>query len=156
MIRSAAASAKTIGGTTQYLYDGANPVQEISGTTASANSLTGGVDEYYLRTDSAGVRSFLTDALGSTIALTDSTGVVQTSYPFEPFGNTAVSGTARTNSFAYTGRELDSTSLYFYRARYYNTTLRQDCSACLFSVLRIHYGRRAVLRSNTSMTLWED
>src|SRR6266581_8793072 len=41
--------SKTIGGITQYLYDGANPVQEISGTTASANLLTSGVDEYFQR-----------------------------------------------------------------------------------------------------------
>src|SRR6266481_5289744 len=52
--------SKTIGGMTQYLYDGANPVQEISGTTASANLLTGGVDEYFQRTDPAGARNFLT------------------------------------------------------------------------------------------------
>ena len=41
--------SKTIGGTTQYLYDGANPVQEISGSSATANLLTGGVDEYFQR-----------------------------------------------------------------------------------------------------------
>ena len=67
--------SKTIGGTTQYLYDGANPVQEISGSSASANLLAGGVDEYFQRTDSAGARNFLTDALGSTLALADSTGL---------------------------------------------------------------------------------
>ncbi len=120
--------SKTIGGTTQYVYDGANPVQEISGTTASANLLTGGVDEYFQRTDSAGTRNFLTDALGSTLALTDSTGAVQTSYTFEPFGNTAVSGATTTNTFAYTGRELDATGLYFYRARYYSATLQRFIS----------------------------
>jgi RHS repeat-associated protein len=120
--------SKTIGGTTQYLYDGANPVQEISGTTASANLLTGGVDEYFQRTDSAGARSFLTDALGGTLALADSTGTLQTQYTFEPFGNTSVTGTATTNSFAYTGRELDATGLYFYRARYYSPTLQRFIS----------------------------
>src|SRR5712691_13207091 len=120
--------SKTIGGMTQYLYDGANPVQEISGTTASANLLTSGVDEYFQRTDSAGARSFLTDALGSTLALADSAGTVQTQYTFEPFGNTSVTGTATTNSFAYTGRELDSTGLYFYRARYYNPQLQRFVS----------------------------
>jgi RHS repeat-associated protein len=117
--------SKTIGGTTQFLYDGANPVQEISGTSAPANLLTGGVDEYLQRTDSAGARNFLTDALGSTLALTDSTGTLQTSYTFEPFGNTSVTGTTTTNSFAFTGRELDSTGLYFYRARYYSPTLQR-------------------------------
>src|SRR5713101_4972084 len=120
--------SKTIGGTTQYLYDGANPVQEISGTSASANLLTGGEDEYLQRTDSAGARSFLTDALGSTLALADSTGALQTQYTFEPFGNTSTTGTATANSFAYTGRELDATGLYFYRARYYNPSLQRFIS----------------------------
>jgi len=119
---------KTIGGTTQYLYDGANPVQELFGTTASANLLTGGVDEYFQRTDSAGARSYLSDALGSTLALTDSTGAIQTSYTFEPFGNTTLTGATTTNSYAYTGRELDSTGLYFYRARYYNASTQRFLS----------------------------
>src|SRR5260370_6924125 len=100
---------KTIGGATQFLYDGANPVQEISGTSASANLLAGGVDEYFQRTDSAGARSFLTDALGSTLALTDSTGTTQTSYTFEPFGNTSVPSPTTPNSFPYTARDLDAT-----------------------------------------------
>src|SRR5712664_5014386 len=120
--------SKTIGGSTQYLYDGANPVQELSGTTASANLLTGGVDEYFQRTDSAGAQTFLTDALGSTVALADSTGALQTQYTFEPFGNTSVTGAATTNSFAYTGRELDATGLDFYRARYYNPQLQRFIS----------------------------
>src|SRR5437764_7425026 len=117
--------SKTINGTTQFLYDGVNPVQEISGTSASANLLTAGVDQYFQRTDSAGARNFLTDALGSTLALAVSAGTVQTSYTFEPFGNTSVTGSSTTNSFAYTGRELDATGVYFYRARYYNPQLQR-------------------------------
>jgi len=112
--------SKTIGGTTQYVYDGANPVQEISGTTTSANLLTGGVDEYFQRTDTAGARNYLTDALGSMLALADSAGAIQNSYTYEPFGNTTVTGAPTTNSFAFTGRELDTPNLYFYRARYYS------------------------------------
>ena len=67
-------TSKTIlGTTTNYVYDGANPVQELSGTTPTANMLTGiGVDEYFTRTDSTGTAHFLTDALGSTISLTNS------------------------------------------------------------------------------------
>jgi RHS repeat-associated protein len=79
------------------------------------------------RTDSAGARSFLTDALGSTLALADSTGTVQTSYTFEPFGNTTVSGSTA-NSFAFTGRELDATGLYFYRTRYYSPGFQRFAS----------------------------
>ncbi len=122
-------TTKTIGSTTTgSLYDGANPVQELSGATPTANLLSGGIDEVFQRTDSAGARNFLTDALGSTLALTDSSGTVQTSYTFEPFGNTSTSGSATTNSFAYTGRELDAGNLYFYRARYYNPALQRFIS----------------------------
>ena len=61
------------------------------------------------------------DGLASTVALTDKRGVVATSYTYDSFGNlTAQSGSA-TNPLQFTGRELDSeTSLYYYRARYYD------------------------------------
>ncbi|MGB8681730.1 MAG: hypothetical protein WCD12_02500, partial [Candidatus Binatus sp.] len=60
---------KAINGTsTQFLYDGLNPVQEIQSGAPSANLLTGlGVDEYFQRTDSAGARNYMTDILGSTL-----------------------------------------------------------------------------------------
>ena len=52
-----------------------------------ANLLTGlGVDEIFSRTDASGARHLLSDALGSTLALTDGTGAVQTSYSYEPYG----------------------------------------------------------------------
>jgi RHS repeat-associated protein len=115
---------KTILGTnTSFLYDGDNAVQELSGTTVMANILANTLDEYFARTDSAGVRYFLTDALGGTAALADSSGALQTFYAYDPYGNTTVSGAPTTNSFAYTGREFDATGLYFYRARYYNPIL---------------------------------
>ena len=41
---------------------------------------------------------------------------------------TDASGTASSNSFEYTGRENDSTGLYFYRARYYNPGLQRFVS----------------------------
>ena len=122
------ATKSNIGTGTTFLYDGANAVQEVIGGTNTANSLSGGIDEVFQRTDSAGARSFLTDALGSTLALTESSGTVQTSYSFEPFGNTTATGSATTNSFAYTGRELDAGNLYFYRARYYNPGLQRFIS----------------------------
>ena len=122
------ATKSIVGTSTTFLYDGANAVQEVIGGTNTANSLSGGIDEVFQRTDSAGARSFLADPLGSTLALTDSTGTVQTSYSFEPFGNTTLSGSATTDSFAYTGRELDASNLYYYRARYYSPTLQRFIS----------------------------
>jgi RHS repeat-associated protein len=128
--------SKTILSTqTGFLFDGANPVQELSGATVTANSLTGSIDEMFQRADSSGARSFLTDIMGSSIALTDSTGTIQTQYGFEPFGNTTVSGASTTNTFAYAGRELDATGLYFNRSRYYNPILQWFISADPLDIL---------------------
>jgi RHS repeat-associated protein len=122
--------SKTIGGTTtQFLYDGLNPVQELASGTPTANLLTGlGLDEFFTRTDGAGVRNYLTDALGSSVALLDGSGTVQTEYTYEPFGATSVTGGATTSAHAFTGRENDETGLYYYRARYYHPTAQRFVS----------------------------
>jgi RHS repeat-associated protein len=121
--------SKTIlGTTTTFLYDKINAVQEVIGGSNTANSLMGRTDEVFQRTDSAGSRNFLLDALGSAVALTDSTGAIQAQYTFDPFGSTTISGSSNTNTFAYTGRELDATGLYFYRARYYSTAIQRFVS----------------------------
>jgi RHS repeat-associated protein len=122
--------SKTIdGATTEFVYDGVNPVQEKDGATVIANLLTGlGVDEHFTRTDVAWQQNFLPDGLGSTLALADASGTVATEYTYEPFGKSTVTGAATTNSFQYTGRENDSTGLYYYRARYYNPALQRFIS----------------------------
>jgi RHS repeat-associated protein len=65
----------------------------------------------------------LKDALGSTIALVDVNGNIQTSYTYDPYGGTSVTGTSNGNEFQYTGRENEGNGLYFYRARYYSPLL---------------------------------
>jgi RHS repeat-associated protein len=102
------------------LYDGLNAIQELSGTTPVVSRLTGGLDEFFARTDASGTTFPLTDALGSTIALTDATGNIQTQYTYEPFGGTTPSGATSTNAYQFTGRVNDGTGLYYYRARYYS------------------------------------
>jgi len=115
--------SKSIGGTaTNFLYDGLNMEQELSGTTPTVNYLTGpGIDEQFSRTTSSGTQGYLADNLGSTLALTSSAGAIQTSYTYEPYGNTTASGAGSTNTLQYTGRENDGTGLYYNRARYYST-----------------------------------
>lgn len=122
--------SKTTGGTTtQFLYDGLNPVQELSSGTPTADLLTGlGIDEFFTRTDAVGARHYLTDALGSTVALADGAGTVQTSYTYGPFGSTTTSGAGTANALAFTGREADGTGLYFYRARYHDPRLQRFVS----------------------------
>ncbi|HEY9157294.1 RHS repeat-associated core domain-containing protein [Candidatus Binatus sp.] len=119
-------SKNVAGNTAQFLYDRLNPVQEIQGGTPTANLLTGlRIDERFQRTDPAGTANLLTDILGSTLALTDSTGAIQTQYAYEPFGNGTSIGAASTNSYQYTGRENDGTGLDYYRARYYSPTFQR-------------------------------
>jgi RHS repeat-associated protein len=116
--------ARTISGAaTGFAYNGSTAVQEKSGSTVTANSIVGGTDQVFSRTDSAGTRSYLTDGLNSTLGLVDSAGVVQTSYAYTPYGATTPSGATSTNAVQYTGRENDGNGLYYYRARYYNPTL---------------------------------
>ena len=121
---------RTVNGTvTNYVYDGLNPIQEKNGATVTANLLTGlGIDEFFTRTDSVGVRSLLPDALGSTVALGDGTGVLQTQYTYEPFGFVSQTGAASTSSYKYTGREDDGSGLMYYRARYYHPRLQRFIS----------------------------
>ena len=85
--------SKTISSTsTNFLYDGLNLEQELNGTTPTVNYLTGaGIDETLSRSDSGGTENYLTDNLGSTLALTSSAGAISTSYTYEPYGNTTAS-----------------------------------------------------------------
>ena len=118
-------SSRTVSGSaTSFLYDGPNIVQELTGATVKATLLGGlGLDEIFRRTDAAGPRSYLTDGLGSTLAMTDDAGVLRTQYRYDPYGSTVASGDASSNPFQYTGRENDGTGLYHYRARYYSPNL---------------------------------
>jgi RHS repeat-associated protein len=122
--------AKTAAGTTtSYLYDGDNPVQEIVGGSVRANILAGpGTDDYLARIDGTGTRTYLTDALGSTIALGDPSGTLAAQYTYDPFGATSVTGQDGGNPLRFTGREDDGTGLYNYRGRYYSPGLQRFIS----------------------------
>ncbi len=61
------------------------------------------------------------DGVGSLTSLSNTAGALAQTYTFDSFGNTTASTGSITNSFRYTGRELDSeTMLYFMRARYFD------------------------------------
>jgi len=121
---------KTVGGTgTIFLYDGLNLLQELSGSTPTANLLTGlSLDETFTRTDASGTSTFLVDVLGSTLALADAGGTVQTQYTYEPFGAPIVTGAMSSNTLQFIGRENDKASLFYYRARYYHSSLQRFLS----------------------------
>ncbi|WP_197090841.1 RHS repeat-associated core domain-containing protein [Bradyrhizobium sp. LTSP849] len=109
-------TATRAGVATSFLYDSWDVVQEQQGGNPSADLLIGlDLDERLSRSGS----TFLTDALGSTIALS-SAGAVQTNYGYDPYGTLQVVGTASDNTFQFTGRENDNTGLINLRNRYYS------------------------------------
>jgi RHS repeat-associated protein len=112
------------------LFDGQNPVQELSNSAVVANLLTGlEIDEVFDRaTTASGMTQFrLTDILGSAIALTSAIGDVEGETTYEPFGATMSQGVSSTYS-QFTARDNDETSLYYYRARYYSPELQRFIS----------------------------
>ena len=117
-------TTRTLGSTTtELLYDGRNIVQEIQKGSATANLLTGvRPDQVFARTTSKATENLLTDQLGSTIGLAGSTGSVETTYTYDPFGTTTKEGTASENTSQYAGQENDGNNIYYDRARYYNPT----------------------------------
>ena len=121
----------TLGGKlVTVLYDGNNPVQEQSGGAVLADLLTGPEidDQRFSRTEDGESSVYLTDAVGSVVALAGQAGIVETNYGYDPYGNTTVTGAANDNSFQYTGRQNDGTGLYYYRARYYSPALERFIS----------------------------
>jgi len=109
---------------TQFLYDGPNTIEELSDGPApvvNATILTGlRVDEAFGRTKGTTKTDYLTDHLGSTVALSDASAALSTSYSYEPYGRATQTGVPDDNARAFTGREDDGTALLYYRARYYD------------------------------------
>ena len=92
------------------------PGPDLVGDWADSNlalSLSNGAAYYYHY-----------DALGSVVALSDSAGDTVQVYEYDVYGQVAASDPNHPNPFLFTGRRYDTeTGLYYYRARYYNSTL---------------------------------
>ena len=116
--------------TIQYLYDRMDIAEEIeSGAVGASYIRTLNIDEPLARIKADGtLRYYQRDALGSVIALTDSTEAIKTQYVYDPFGSTTVIGEGSDNPFQYTGRESDGTGLIYYRARYYSPEIQRFIS----------------------------
>jgi len=93
----------------------------------------GGTQTHWTRTPSGNLvgqrrtsrRYYVQDALGSTVALTDSTGAIKQRYSYDPYGKLANTPTA-TNPFRYAGgytTQASNNTLYHYGARHYDPNL---------------------------------
>jgi RHS repeat-associated protein len=127
--------------TTNYLYDGADTIEErdqngnvlarclisqapLAGDLGALSCRTTNIDEPLAESRSGTTSSYQQDGLGSVTTLTNSSGAIANSYTYDSYGNLTASTGSITNPFRYTGREFDTeTSLYYYRARYYDATI---------------------------------
>ncbi|MHB8511873.1 MAG: RHS repeat-associated core domain-containing protein [Actinomycetota bacterium] len=96
-------------GSTDYVYGvGGVPLEQIS---------------------SSGTLYYHQDQLGSTRALSDSTGTIQATYTYDPYGNLTGSTGSISNPFGFAGQYTDAESgLVYLRARYYDPTTAQFLS----------------------------
>ena len=110
-------------GTTNYLYDGANIVEEVdnTGSVLARYARTTNIDEPLSELRSGATSYYEQDGLGSVSSLSNSAGAVANSYTYDSFGKLISSSGTLTNPFQYAGREFDSeTGLLFNRARYFD------------------------------------
>jgi RHS repeat-associated protein len=115
---------RTVGGvSTKFLYDGLDIVREVGAQGEASYLRTIAIDEALTRTDPTDTVHYLADGLGSTVALTTAAGGLATTYTYDPYGTAAFSGSSSLNPFQFTGRENDSTGLYYHRARYHHPRL---------------------------------
>jgi len=132
----------TNGGTTaSYVYngDGVRVGRIVDGTaTTYLQDLAGGLPIVLSETSGANTSRYVygadliavvdtsatyyhTDGLGSTRALTNASGTTTAQYVYDAFGKERNHTGASTNSFTYTGEQVDpEVGLVFLRARYYD------------------------------------
>jgi RHS repeat-associated protein len=123
----------TFSSATYFYYDGWNLVEEQDSENSLLAQYVRGpqTDELLNRATQDSYTYYYQDALGSTVALTDSSGNVIERYAYDVYGtptfmaggNSIVSSSVTGNRFFFTGREyLADLGLYDYRNRAYSPT----------------------------------
>ena len=115
--------------TTHFTWDveGSLPLLLSDGTNSYIYGPSGAPVE---QISSSGTPTYLlADQLGSTRALTGSSGSVTATFSYDPWGNLAGSTGSATTPFMYAGQYYDSaTGLYYMQARYYDPATGQFMS----------------------------
>ncbi len=99
--------------TVKHIFAGSQKVCDIK----TAAGIQTAVDYYH------------SDHLGSSSIVTDQNGQQISRYEYTPYGSIAVAEGADATPYKFTGKELDSTGLYFYGARYYDPELGRFVTA---------------------------
>jgi RHS repeat-associated protein len=119
------------GATLQYVYDGLDVIQEKQGSTVSANYMrTLNIDEPLMRVKGTTIRHYKLDALNSVIALADDSGVLKTTYVYDPFGAVTISGAepATDSPYQFTGKPNVGGGVLYFNERYLYPELRRFMS----------------------------
>ncbi len=120
------------GGNTQFLWDvaGSLPLLIKASAASTSTSYVYGPGGLPLEQVSGSTTLWYHhDQLGSTRLLTDSSGVSQATYTYDPFGGLAASTGSVTNPFRFGGQYQDPSATesgyYYLRARYYDPSTVQ-------------------------------
>ena len=111
---------KSAGGVTHdFVYDG-DDVLEDRTSGGTTRHIHGPAMDEHLATVTGGTPTYLlADHLGSIVQATDASAAVTLTRRYDPYGKLLAGDS--TAGYAFTGREWDpETSLYYYRARYYD------------------------------------
>ncbi len=112
--------------TSIYAYDGKNLAEEANstGTAVARYAQTEGTDEPLAMLRNGTTSYYEQDGIDNVTSLSSASGTLAQTYTFDSLGKLTASSGSLTNPFQYTAREFDQeTSLYFYRARYYDPSI---------------------------------
>jgi RHS repeat-associated protein len=116
---------KVDGYSTRYVYDGDDVIAEYDGNNNLLRKYIYGpcTDEPVCMIEVADSNTYYYhyDALGSVVALSDSSGSTVETYEYSVYGEAAASDANNPNPYMFAGRRFDvEIGLYYNRARYYN------------------------------------
>lgn len=122
-------SARTVNGlTTAFVYDGVQAIGEVVNgeRTQLLTGLT--IDEAIATYSNGQARYALTDALGSLLAELRVDATLAFSEAYSAYGQGTTIGEASASFNGFTGREIETPSLMYYRARFYDPFIKRFVS----------------------------
>ena len=116
---------KVDGYSTRYVYDGDHVIAEYDGNNNLLRKYIygPGIDQPVCMIEESDSETYYYhyDALGSVVALSDSSGDTVQTYEYSVYGQVAVEDINHPNPYMFAGRRFDiEIGLYYNRARYYN------------------------------------